>query len=83
MSIKNGTSGNDYSYTGSGYVSKITHNGFSYSFNYDVFYNLLSTKIGNVAITSNTYDSNGNLTKTAYANGDYLEYAYITMAIFL
>lgn len=83
LSIKNGTSGNDYSYTGSGYVSKITHNGFSYSFNYDVFYNLLSTKIGNVAITSNTYDSNGNLTKTAYANGDYLEYAYITMAIFL
>ena len=76
LSIKNGTSGNDYSYTGSGSVSKITHNGFSYSFNYDVFYNLVSTRIGNVAITSNTYDSNGNLTKTAYANGDYLEYAY-------
>ena len=73
LSIKNGTSGNDYSYTGSGYVSKITHNGFSYSFNYDVFYNLLSTKIGNVAITSNTYDSNGNLAKTTYANGDYFE----------
>ena len=76
LSIKNGTSGNDYSYTGSGSVSKITHNGFSYSFNYDVFYNLVSTRIGNVAITSNTYDSNGNLTKTAYANSDYLEYAY-------
>ena len=76
LSIKNGTSGNDYSYTGSGYVSKITHNGFSYSFNYDVFYNLLSTKIGNAAITSNTYDSNGNLAKTTYANGDYFEYTY-------
>ena len=76
LSIKNGTFGNDYSYTGSGSVSKITHNGFSYSFNYDVFYNLVSTKIGNLAITSNTYDSNGNLTKTTYANGDYLEYAY-------
>ncbi|MFR0925564.1 MAG: RHS repeat domain-containing protein [Ruminococcus sp.] len=76
LSIKNGTSGNDYSYTGSGYVSKITHNGFSYSFNYDVFYNLLSTKIGNVAITSNTYNSNGNLAKTTYANGDYFEYTY-------
>ena len=76
LSIKNGTSGNDYSYTGSGSVSKITHNGFSYSFNYDVFYNLLSTKIGNVAITSNTYDSNGNLAKTTYANGDYFEYTY-------
>ena len=76
LSIKNGTSGNDYSYTGSDSVSKITHNGFSYSFNYDVFYNLVSTKIGNVAITSNTYDSNGNLAKTTYANGDYFEYTY-------
>lgn len=76
LSIKNGTSGNDYSYTGSAFVSKITHNGFSYSFNYDVFYNLVSTKIGNVAITSNTYDSNGNLAKTTYANGDYFEYTY-------
>ena len=76
LSIKNGTAGNDYSYTGSGSVSKITHNGFSYSFNYDVFYNLVSTKIGNVAITSNTYDSNGNLAKTTYANGDYFEYTY-------
>ena len=76
LSIKNGTSGNEYSYTGTNSVSKITHNGFSYSFNYDVFYNLLSTKIGNVAITSNTYDSNGNLSKTTYANGDYFEYTY-------
>ena len=76
LSIKNGTSGNEYSYTGTNSVSKITHNGFSYSFNYDVFYNLLSTKIGNVAITSNTYDSNGNLAKTTYANGDYFEYTY-------
>ena len=76
LSIKNGTSGNEYSYTGTNSVSKITHNGFSYSFNYDVFYNLLSTKIGNVAITSNTYNSNGNLAKTTYANGDYFEYTY-------
>lgn len=75
-SVKNGDSENLYTYSGLGSVSKITHNGFSYSFNYDVFYNLVSTRIGNVAITSNTYDSNGNLTKTAYANGDYLEYAY-------
>ena len=75
-SVKNGDSENSYTYSGLGSVSKITHNGFSYSFNYDVFYNLVSTRIGNVAITSNIYDSNGNLTKTAYANGDYLEYAY-------
>ena len=75
-SVKNGDSENSYTYSGLGSVSKITHNGFTYSLNYDVSYNLVSTRIGNVAITSNTYDSNGNLTKTAYANGDYLEYAY-------
>ena len=75
-SVKNGDSENSYTYSGLGSVSKITHNGFDYSFNYDVFYNLVSTKISNVTVASHTYDSNGNLTKTAYANGDYLEYAY-------
>ncbi len=75
-SVKNGDSEKSYTYSGLGSVSKITHNGFDYSFNYDVFYNLVSTKIGNVTVASNTYDSNGNLTKTAFANGDYLEYAY-------
>lgn len=75
-SVKNGDSENSYTYSGLASVSKITHNGFDYSFNYDVFYNLVSTKIGNVTVASHTYDSNGNLTKTAYANGDYLEYAY-------
>ena len=75
-SVKSGDSENSYTYSGLGSVSKITHNGFDYSFNYDVFYNLVSTKIGNVTVASHTYDSNGNLTKTAFANGDYLEYAY-------
>ena len=75
-SVKNGDSENSYTYSGLDSVSKITHNGFDYSFNYDVFYNLVSTKIGNVTVASHIYDSNGNLTKTAYANGDYLEYAY-------
>ena len=75
-SVKSGDSENSYTYSGLGSVSKITHNGFDYSFNYDVFYNLVSTQIGNVTVASHTYDSNGNLTKTAYANGDYLEYAY-------
>lgn len=75
-SVKNGDSENSYTYSGLGSVSKITHNGFDYSFNYDIFYNLVSTKIGNVTVASHTYDSNGNLAKTTYANGDYLEYAY-------
>lgn len=75
-SVKSGDSENSYTYSGLGSVSKITHNAFNYSFNYDVFYNLVSTKIGNVTVASHIYDNNGNLTKTAYANGDYLEYTY-------
>lgn len=41
-SVKNGESENLYTYSGLGSVSKITHNGFDYSFNYDVFYNCSS-----------------------------------------
>lgn len=68
---------NSYAYDEGKNISTITHNNFSYKFNYDVFSNLISTKIGNTAIVSNTYSTNnGNLTKTAYANGDYIEYTY-------
>ena len=41
-SVKNGESENLYTYSGLGSASKITHNGFDYSFNYDVFYNCSS-----------------------------------------
>ena len=61
----------------SGIISAIDHNNFRYSFNYDVWGNLIATKIGNVEIAKNTYNShNGMLEKTTYANGDYLEYLY-------
>ena len=66
---------NLYSYNGAGYISAIQHNNFSYTFNYDVFNRLISSKIGNTALSSNTY-TNGNLTKTTYANGDFIEYTY-------
>ncbi len=76
-SVKSNGAENKYSYNGVNSVSAITHNGFSYNFNYDVFNNLISTKIGDVAIASNTYSANnGNLTKTTYANGDFVEYTY-------
>ena len=76
-SVNSNGSENQYSYNGTNDISAITHNGFSYNFNYDVFNNLISTKIGNTAIVSNTYSTNnGNLIKTTYANGDYIEYTY-------
>ena len=68
---------NSYAYDAGKNISSITHNNFSYKFNYDVFSNLIATKIGNTAIVSNTYSANnGNLIKTLYANGDYIEYTY-------
>ena len=76
-SVSSGSAENQYSYNSTNSLSAITHNGFSYTFNYDVFNNLISTKIGDVAITTNTYSANnGNLTKTTCANGDYIQYTY-------
>lgn len=69
---------NTYAYNNAaGNVTSISHNGFSYTFNYDVFDNLISSKIGNVTVASSTYSSNnGNLLRTDYANGDYITYVY-------
>ena len=76
-SVSSNGASNTYSYNGVKNISAITHNGFSYTFNYDVFQNLVSTYVGNVAISTNTYSANnGNLTKTTYANGDYIQYTY-------
>lgn len=76
--INCGNASNAYTYDSlSGNVLTITHNSFTYSFNYDVFDNLIESKIGNVAVSSNTYDNNnGNLIRTDYANGDYITYTY-------
>ena len=60
-----------------GRLSAITHNDFKYNFAYDVFGNLLSTKVGNIALSTNTYGANnGNLTKTVYGNGCAVEFEY-------
>ena len=63
-------------------MSAITHNDFKYNFLYDVFGNLLSTKVGNTALSTNTYGANnGNLTKTVYGNGCAVEFEYDNLEI--
>ena len=76
-----------YNYTNS-QLSSINHNGFNYSFNYNNFGSILSTKVGNKALITNTYGQNdynqsNNVTvlpyyliKSTYGNGDYVEYDY-------
>lgn len=65
-----------YTYNGFGNVSAISHNGFTYTFNYDIYNQLISTAIGNVTIASKTYNAEGVLTRTDFANDDFLEYSY-------
>ena len=68
---------NEYSYDEKGSIVTITHNGFNYDFSYDDYGNLLSTNVGNAALTTSTYlKNNGELQKTDFANGDYVEYCY-------
>ena len=68
---------NNYTYNGIGAVSTINHNNFNYTFNYNAYNNIVSSYVGNVALSTNTYAANnGNLTQTTYANGDYLKYYY-------
>ena len=76
LSTKSEDVSNEYAYNTYGNISSITHNGFAYEFNYDVFNQLVSTKIGNVKVINNTYDDFGNITETAYSNGDYIKYSY-------
>lgn len=68
---------NTYYYNVSGSISNIKHNGFVYTFNYNEFNKLLSTKIGSTEIVKNTYStSTGNLRRTVFANGDRFTYDY-------
>lgn len=66
---------NSYTYTNSRLTS-ITHNGFSYGFNYDSFGRVTSTTVAGQTLISHTYNANGTLNKSTYGNGDYVNYSY-------
>ncbi len=61
-------------------IKSITHNGFSYNYEYDVWGNPTAVKVGEQSLVSYTYDS-GNQTRDrinriTYGNGDYTDYSY-------
>ncbi len=66
---------NSYAYTNDRLTS-ITHNGFSYGFNYDSFGRVTSTTVAGQTLISHTYNANGTLNKSTYGNGDYVNYSY-------
>jgi len=61
-------------------IESITHNGFSYNYEYDVWGNPTYVKVGEQPLVSYTYDTN-NKTRDrvnciTYGNGDYTDYDY-------
>ena len=75
--ITSGANSNTYTYDNFAHLSAINHNGFSYKINYDIYNQVLSTKIGDQTLATNTYQSgNGLLLSTTYGNGDVISYTY-------
>lgn len=63
-------------------IKSITHNGFSYNYEYNAWGNLRMVKVGDQSLVSYDYDSNDKtrdrLNRITYANGDYTVYTYNT-----
>ncbi|MBR3768024.1 MAG: hypothetical protein IKL10_07290 [Clostridia bacterium] len=69
---------NSYSYENDK-IKSISHNGFTYEFEYDVWGNQTKAKIGNLVLTENTYgteEHSDRLSSTVFANGQSVSYAY-------
>ena len=66
----------EYGYT-KDQLTRITHNGFDYTFTYDRFGNPLSTQVAGQTLSTNIYGPrNGFLERMNYGNGAYIEYQY-------
>ena len=75
--LTNGTAiENSYLYDAGDRLSKISHNGFNYIFDYTEFGLLESIKAGNQSLVNYSYDNEGILTKTQYGNGQAVDYEY-------
>lgn len=66
-----------YTYAANGLLSSVSSPTTTYNFEYDAFGNNTKVKIGSSELTENTYAANnGNLQRSDYGNGDYVEYTY-------
>ena len=60
-------------------VKTISHNGFTYEFEYDVWGNQTKAKIGSTVLSENTYGTEENkdrISSTTFANGQTVAYTY-------
>ncbi|MBM7871484.1 RHS repeat-associated protein [Clostridium pascui] len=61
-------------------LETITHNGFNYKFEYDVFGNNNKVSVGDQNLITNTFDNlTGNLTNSTYGNGHITSIIYDTL----
>ena len=80
LGVSSGNSKVGYAYSGN-QLESITFgdetNYETYSFSYDVFGNVLETKVGSQALSTSEYaENNGVLQSTEYGNGSVLNYVY-------
>ena len=60
-------------------ISNITHNGFSYNYEYDAWGNVISVKVGQQSLVNYEYGEGVNrnrINRLTYGNGDYTDYVY-------
>ena len=59
-------------------IKSITHNGFSYTYDYDVYGNVKSINVGDTKLVSYEYNDDyyNNINKITYANGEEIIYSY-------
>ena len=66
---------NDYVYTNDR-ITSITHNGFTYNFEYDIWGNETAVKVGSQTLAAYTYTADESINTITYGNGDVLSYTY-------
>lgn len=59
-------------------IKSITHNGFSYTYDYDIYGNVKSVNVGDTKLVSYEYNDDyyNNINKITYANGEEIIYSY-------
>ena len=60
-------------------IDNITHNGFSYNYEYDAWGNATSIKVGQQSLVNYSYGAGENrnrINRITYGNGDYVDYTY-------
>lgn len=59
-------------------IKSITHNGFSYTYDYDIYGNVKSINVGDTKLVSYEYNDDyyNNINKITYANGEEIIYSY-------